>query len=46
MDNDFVITGRQAMITYVVELSGQKDLLGKDLADQAKIDAFRLKGNL
>ena len=34
------------MITYAVELSGQKDLLGRSLGDRAKIDSFRLRGNL
>jgi glutathione S-transferase len=30
---DFVLTGNNAMITYVIELSGRRDLLGRTLED-------------
>ena len=43
---DFVLTGNHAMITYVIELAGRKDLLGRTLEHKMKIDSFRAKGDL
>lgn len=43
---DFVLTGNHAMITYVIELAGRGDLLGKTLDDRMKIDSYRAKGDL
>lgn len=43
---DFSLTGNHAMITYVIELSNRRDLLGKCLEHKLKIDSFRAKGDL
>jgi len=34
------------MITYVIELSGRRELLGRTIEHQMKIDSFRSKGDL
>ena len=41
---DFLLTGHHAMITYVIQLSGDPFLLGKTLGDTTKIDAFMSQG--
>ena len=43
---DFVVTGNHAMITYVIELSQRREMLGKTIEHRAKIDSFRAKGDL
>jgi glutathione S-transferase len=43
---DFILTGSNAMVNYVIEVSGRTELLGKTLEHQAKIDIFRSRGCL
>lgn len=42
-DNGFRVTGANAIITYIIEKTNRHDILGKGLADKAKIDGIRPK---
>ncbi len=46
MDDDFVVTGPIAIVTYLIEKAGRNDLLGVTLQDKAKIDSVRSQCDL
>jgi glutathione S-transferase len=43
VDNNFVLTGANAMLRYVIEKSNRKEILGRNLLDSIKIDMFKSK---
>lgn len=45
-DEDFVVTGPAAMISYVVERAGRTDLCGRSLADRVRIDSIKSRHDL
>jgi hypothetical protein len=45
-DGSFIVTGPSAMIHYVVERANRRDLFGRNIADQIKIDSIRSKHDI
>ncbi len=46
IDGNFVVTGRTAIISYLVEKAGQRQLLGNNLYDRMKITNLKVKQDL
>lgn len=42
-DGQFVLTGTNAMLSYVIEKANKLELLGRNIDDAMKIDMFKSK---